>query len=86
MLFSLYPIIFQQRRGWNSGVGELPLIGTVVGALIGGVVILYDSHRQAKKLKAGVAMTPEDRLGVAMVGGIGFAACMFWLAWSGEYE
>jgi DHA1 family multidrug resistance protein-like MFS transporter len=31
MLFSIYPIVFQQRRGWNSGVGELPLIGTVVG-------------------------------------------------------
>lgn len=28
MLFSIYPIVFQQQRGWNAGVGELPLIGT----------------------------------------------------------
>lgn len=28
MLFSIYPIVFQQRRGWNAGVGELPLLGT----------------------------------------------------------
>lgn len=28
MLFSIYPIVFQERRGWNAGVGELPLIGT----------------------------------------------------------
>jgi MFS transporter, DHA1 family, multidrug resistance protein len=25
MLFTIYPIVFQQKRGWNSGVGELPL-------------------------------------------------------------
>ena len=24
MLFTIYPIAFQQMRGWNSGVGELP--------------------------------------------------------------
>jgi hypothetical protein len=22
MLFTIYPIVFQQRRGWNSGVGQ----------------------------------------------------------------
>jgi multidrug resistance protein len=31
MLFTIYPIVFQERRGWNAGVGELPLIGTVIG-------------------------------------------------------
>jgi len=86
MLFSLYPIIFQHHRGWNQGVGQLPLIGTVVGAFIGAFVILFDSRRQARKLKAGIVMKPEDRLPVASVGGVGFAACMFWLAWSGEYK
>ena len=86
MLFSLYPIIFQKHRGWNSGVGELPLIGTVVGAFIGAIVILFDSRHQVKKMEAGKIIKPEDRLPVAMVGGIGFAACMFWLAWSGHYE
>jgi DHA1 family multidrug resistance protein-like MFS transporter len=30
MLFAIYPIVFQQKRGWNTGVGELPLIGTVI--------------------------------------------------------
>ena len=32
MLFTIYPIVFQEKRGWNSGVGELPLLGTVIGA------------------------------------------------------
>ncbi|KAK2685371.1 hypothetical protein QWA68_015729 [Fusarium oxysporum] len=30
MLFSIYPIVFQDIRGWNAGVGQLPLLGTVV--------------------------------------------------------
>ncbi|KAJ5798650.1 uncharacterized protein N7503_006155 [Penicillium pulvis] len=52
MLFSIYPIVFQQKRGWNAGVGELPLIGTLrkpltrkpvpedrpPGAMVGGVM------------------------------------------------
>jgi hypothetical protein len=36
-------IVFQKKRGWNSGVGELPLIGTVIGALIGGLIVLDPS-------------------------------------------
>lgn len=39
MLFSIYPIVFQQMRGWNPGVGALPLVGTSVGAIIGGAIV-----------------------------------------------
>ncbi|OAQ68763.2 benomyl/methotrexate resistance protein [Pochonia chlamydosporia 170] len=90
MLFSIYPIVFQERRGWNSGVGELPLIGTVVGAVLGGAIVLYDTKRRSNKIKRGELkvelMEPEDRLPLAMVGGIGFAAAMFWFAWTAEFN
>ncbi|UNI16965.1 hypothetical protein JDV02_003347 [Purpureocillium takamizusanense] len=90
MLFSIYPIVFQEKRGWNAGVGELPLIGTVVGAVLGGFVVMYDTRRRAKRIESGEVkmedMEPEDRLPLAMVGGIGFAVTMFWLAWSAEYN
>jgi DHA1 family multidrug resistance protein-like MFS transporter len=39
ILFSIYPIVFQQKRGWNVGVGELPLIGVVIGACLGGLFL-----------------------------------------------
>lgn len=68
-------------RGWNSGVGELPLIGTVVGAAIGALIIMIDSRGQNKKVQTGYKLEPEDRLRLAMYGGVGFAASMFWLAW-----
>lgn len=68
-------------RGWNSGVGELPLIGTVVGAALGALIVMIDSRGQNKKAQAGFKPEPEDRLRLAMGGGVGFAASMFWLAW-----
>ncbi|KAJ9629714.1 hypothetical protein H2203_002095 [Taxawa tesnikishii (nom. ined.)] len=86
MLFTIYPIVFQQKRGWNSGVGELPLIGTAIGAAIGGVIVFFISARDRKKLMAGHVGTPEDRLPVAMIGGVLFPVTMFWFAWTGEYN
>ncbi|KAM0344694.1 hypothetical protein ACHAPU_007289 [Fusarium lateritium] len=87
MLFTIYPIVFQEKRGWNAGVGELPLIGTVIGAFLGGFVVLTDTHIRRKKIeKEGKQMEPEDRLPLAMIGGVGFAASMFWFAWTAEYK
>jgi MFS transporter, DHA1 family, multidrug resistance protein len=86
MLFTIYPIVFQQRRGWNAGVGELPLIGTVVGANIGGAIVFYVSSRDRKRMLAGHQMTPEDRLTLPMFAGFLFPLTMFWFAWSAEYN
>jgi DHA1 family multidrug resistance protein-like MFS transporter len=62
MLFTIYPIVFQQKRGWNSGVGELPLIGTAVGAVIGGGIIFAVSARDKKRLlECGVQQRALDR-------------------------
>ncbi|KAF1923088.1 MFS general substrate transporter [Didymella exigua CBS 183.55] len=86
MLFTIYPIVFQERRGWNSGVGELPLLGTAIGAVIGGSIIFANTARERKKVESGYKLVPEDRLPVAMIGGIVFPITMFWFAWSGEYN
>lgn len=69
MLFTIYPIIFQQKRGWNSGVGELPLVGIAIGAVIGCMMNFIVSARDKKKLLAGYKSKAEDRLPLAMVGG-----------------
>ncbi|KAH7141679.1 MFS transporter [Dactylonectria macrodidyma] len=86
MLFTIYPIVFQQRRGWNSGIGELPLLGTAIGPCIGSVVVFLSSRRNRLKVEQGHQSKPEDRLPLAMIGGVGFAITMFWFAWSAEFE
>jgi MFS transporter, DHA1 family, multidrug resistance protein len=86
MLFTIYPIVFQQKRHWNPGVGELPLLGTVVGALIGGCIVFWQSHRDQAKANAGYVRKAEDRLPLAQFAGITFAITMFWFSWSAEYN
>ncbi|KAF2149051.1 MFS general substrate transporter [Myriangium duriaei CBS 260.36] len=86
MLFTIYPIVFQEKRGWNAGVGELPLIGTVIGACIGGAIVFFVSAQDKKKMLAGHKGVPEDRLIVAMIGGILFPVTMFWFAWTANFN
>ncbi|KFA54315.1 hypothetical protein S40293_04834 [Stachybotrys chartarum IBT 40293] len=90
MLFSIYPIVFQERRGWNAGVGELPLIGTAVGACLGGLVVMVDTRLRKRKIERGETtmedLEPEDRLPLVMIGGVGFAVTMFFFAWTAEYN
>lgn len=86
MLFSIYPIVFQQKRGWNAGVGELPLIGVIVGAGLGGLFLYFFDAIIHKRRSAGYQAVPEDRLSAAMIGGVGFAVSMLWFAWTAEYN
>jgi DHA1 family multidrug resistance protein-like MFS transporter len=86
MLFSIYPIVFQQKRGWNAGIGELPLVGTVVGACIGGLALFIDSRRTRTKNNSHSEPVPEDRLPGAMVGGVLFPIAIFWFAWTAQYD
>ena len=86
MLFSIYPIVFQERRGWNAGVGQLPLIGSMVGAVLGGIVVVTNTKKDRKKQEQGYEATPEDRLFMGMIGGVGFAVSMFWFGWSAEFN
>ena len=74
------------QRGWNAGVGQLPLLGTVMGACIGGAYVFYDTQRMSKRISDGHVHQPEDRLPMAMVGGIAFPITMLWFAWSGNYN
>ena len=80
MLFAIYPIIFQEKRGWNPGVGELPLIGTIIGAVIAGMYVFWDSYQKKKQALAGHKFVAEDRLPMAMIGGVLFPITMFWFA------
>lgn len=90
MLFEIYPIVFQDMRGWNAAIGQLPLLGAVVGAVLGGVIVVLDTNRVKRRAKRiGVSfgnMAPEERLPLAMLGGIGMAVTMYWFAWSAQYK
>ena len=71
-------------------MGELPLLGTVVGAVFGGFIVFIDTRRRKQKIERGEIkledIEPEDRMILGIAGGLGFAVSMFWFAWSAEYK
>lgn len=83
MLFDAYPIVFQEIRGWNEGVGSLPFLGVMVGMMIAVVGNMWDNKRyiRVSKKHNGFA-PPETRLVPTMIGGLAVPIGLFWFAWT----
>ncbi|GBF62437.1 efflux pump [Trichophyton mentagrophytes] len=83
MLFSAFPVVYQQHRGWSPGIGGLAFLGVLGGILAAMVISLLDNKRYAKVSKKynGFA-PPEERLPVAIIGGIAIPIGLFWFAWT----
>jgi hypothetical protein len=86
MLFSIYPIVFQDMRGWNAAVSQLPILGQAVGAIIALLIVLANTKRRKRKVARGEDIPPEDHMVLAMIGGVGFPISMLWLSWSAQYK
>jgi multidrug resistance protein len=83
MLFAAFPIVFQQERGWNEGVGGLSFLGVLVGMLIAFTVSSFDNKRYVRVAKKhGGFAPPETRLPVTILGGIAIPIGLFWFAWT----
>jgi MFS transporter, DHA1 family, multidrug resistance protein len=79
-----YPIVFQGVYHMNAGVGGLPFFGMVCGVFLAAGYIIYTSISYNKKLQANGGMpVPEWRLPPVIIGGVCFAAGLFWLGWTG---
>ncbi|OAX80988.1 hypothetical protein ACJ72_04676 [Emergomyces africanus] len=84
LFMTAYPIVFQQIHGFAPGISGLPYFGMIGGQLIGGITIILSQPWYARKLEAnGGVPVPEWRLPHVIVGGITFAAGLFWFGWSG---
>lgn len=84
MLFSAYPIVYQEARGWSEGIGALPFLGVMVGMLGAVTYSAIDNQYRYKPLSdkyKGFA-PPETRLPPALVGGVACVIGLFWFAWT----
>jgi MFS transporter, DHA1 family, multidrug resistance protein len=82
LLFSAFPIAFQQERGWNMGVGALPFLGISLGSAIGAGIIVAFSPRYQRKMAEAGGPVPEERLVPMMIGGVLFPIGLFWFSWT----
>ncbi|PWY84775.1 MFS general substrate transporter [Aspergillus heteromorphus CBS 117.55] len=79
-----YTLVFDGVYGMSAGVGGLTLFGMVVGLLIAAAYIILTSPAYNRKLDANGGMpVPEWRLPPVILGGVLFAAGLFWFGWTG---
>ncbi|KAK3109766.1 hypothetical protein LTR53_016616 [Teratosphaeriaceae sp. CCFEE 6253] len=79
-----YGLVFGQIYGWAPGISGLPYFGLIIGVFLGFLSVLAAQPGYVKKLKANNNIpVPEWRLPLTMVGGIIFAAGLFWFGWGG---
>ncbi|GJP94089.1 multiple drug resistance protein [Aspergillus niger] len=83
MLFDAFPIVYQQLRGWNEGVGSLPFLGVMVGMMSAVGYNMWDNKRYKRvhEKHRGFA-PPEARLPPSMIGSITIPIGLFWFAWT----
>lgn len=72
-----------QICGWNSFVGSLPFLSTLVGSLLGMAINVANNGFYAKRVQANHGRpVPEARLPPMMLGGVAFAAGLFLFGWT----
>lgn len=77
LFFESYPIAFQEKRGWNEGVGALPFLSITVGVVLGGSLIAWTTKTRFKrKLEKHGKVIPEERLIPMIIGGFLFPVGM----------
>ncbi|KAJ5792503.1 bicyclomycin resistance protein [Penicillium pulvis] len=83
MLFEAIPIVYEDIRGWNAGVGGLPFLGVMIGVLCGSAYTVWDNKRyiKAQERHDGFA-PPETRLPPCMASAVAIPIGLFWFAWT----
>jgi MFS family permease len=85
MTLEVFPIVFEENRGYSPVVGSLPFLGLFVGVFSAIGVNLANQPRYARLMDAaGGKPVPEARCAPMAVGGILFAIGLFWFAWTAD--
>ncbi|EMD01230.1 hypothetical protein BAUCODRAFT_202494 [Baudoinia panamericana UAMH 10762] len=83
MLFSAYPIVYQQYRGWSPGIGGLAFLGVAVGMIFAVAYSVWDNKRYGRISDEYKGFAPpEARLPITMIGGVAIPIGLFWFAWT----
>jgi multidrug resistance protein len=83
MLFSAFPIVYEEYRGWSQGVAGLAFLGVMVGMLSAVAYSIWDNkrYRKAEEDNDGFA-PPEARLPPCIIASFAIPIGLFWFAWT----
>ncbi|CAG8092314.1 unnamed protein product [Penicillium salamii] len=83
MTLELFPIVFEQERGFGPVVSTLPFLALFVGVCFAGLVNLGNQPRYARLVDAaGGKPVPEGRCAPMAIGAIVFAIGLFLFGWT----
>jgi len=83
LTLQVFPIVFEEERGWGHVVGSLPFVGLFVGVLAAVFINLANQPRYARISDAAKGKpVPEARLAPMAIGGFLFAIGLFWFGWT----
>ena len=83
LTLEVFPIVFQEIRGWNPIIGSLPFLALLIGAISSlGVNIWNQHHYNRISSTANGKQVPEARLPLMAFGAIFFVVGVFWFAWT----
>ena len=69
----LFPVEFQEIRGWNALVGNLPFLGILAGMILGATINLLNPKFYIKQFQANAnKAVPKARLPPMMLGSVLF--------------
>ncbi|PYI00018.1 MFS general substrate transporter, partial [Aspergillus ellipticus CBS 707.79] len=83
MMFAAFPIVYQEGRGWNQGVGGLAFMGILVGMFLAILYTVFDNKRYLRAVdRHGRFAPPECRFPPVLLASICVPVGLFWFAWT----
>ncbi|KAH0293534.1 MFS general substrate transporter [Aureobasidium namibiae CBS 147.97] len=85
MTLEVFPIVFEQNRGWPLITSTLPFLALFVGVLFAVLINLANQPRYARAVDANNGRpVPEARLLPMSIGGVLFTVGLFWFGWTAD--
>lgn len=85
LTLEVFPIVFEEERGWSPVLGSLPFLGLFIGVLCAVGINLGNQPRYIRASRAANGKpVPEARCPPIAIGGFLFAIGLFWFGWTSD--
>jgi len=83
LILEVFPIVFEEQRGYGPVVSSLPFIGILVGVIAALPINMANQPRYIRAVqKNNGRAVPEARLPPLIVGGVLLSGGLFWFGWT----
>ena len=83
LTLELFPIVFEEQRGYSTMIASLPFLGLFVGVVVALILNIGNQPRYTRISRAaGGRPVPEARCPPMAIGGVIFVIGLFWFGWT----